>query len=106
MLVVSFAAAFLLLTPEHFRKFGLSAAAAAVSASNFYFWDHSSYFDIGSEFQPLLHTWSLSVEEQFYLLFPSFFLLTYSARRRLLAPSLIAAGGLASLLLSISFQDG
>jgi len=48
-----------------------SMLAATFSASNFYFWRHSSYFDAPLS-QPLLHTWSLAVEEQFYLAFPLF----------------------------------
>jgi len=43
--------------------------AAVTSSSNFYFWRHSGYFDL-PESNPLLHTWSLAVEEQFYILFP------------------------------------
>jgi peptidoglycan/LPS O-acetylase OafA/YrhL len=52
-------------------KFARSAAAAALFASNIYFWTSSGgYFDGPSDQLPLLHTWSLSVEEQFYLVWP------------------------------------
>lgn len=105
-LIPSFGAAFLLMTPEHFKNFGLSAAAAATSVSNLYFWQHSSYFDVGAHYQPLLHTWSLSVEEQFYLLFPAAFAFALWIKKKWVAPALIGCGGLISLLLSISFQDG
>jgi len=44
--------------------------AQALLASNFFFWKQTGYFAPGSEMKPLLHTWSLAVEEQFYLLFP------------------------------------
>ena len=47
-----------------------SVAAVSVSASNFLFWFHSGYFDRLAAERPLLHTWSLGVEEQFYVLFP------------------------------------
>ena len=43
---------------------------AALSVSNILFWMESDYFDTASELKPLLHTWSLGVEEQFYVLFP------------------------------------
>lgn len=44
--------------------------AALLSVSNLYFWSQTGYFAPTAEFLPLLHTWSLAVEEQFYLLFP------------------------------------
>lgn len=47
-----------------------SGIAALLSLSNFYFWGESGYFSPTAEFMPLLHTWSLAVEEQFYLVFP------------------------------------
>jgi peptidoglycan/LPS O-acetylase OafA/YrhL len=48
-----------------------SAIATATYVSNFYFWLHSpGYFDQSADMEPLLHTWSLSVEEQFYLVWP------------------------------------
>ncbi len=47
-----------------------SGLAALLSFSNFYFWSASGYFSPAAEFMPLLHTWSLGVEEQFYILFP------------------------------------
>lgn len=59
-----------ILTPKEFVGLGKSAASIAVFSSNFYFWKSVSYFDPGS--QPLLHTWSLAVEEQYYLFFPLF----------------------------------
>ena len=105
-LTLSFLPAFLLMTPEHFRNFGDSASAAAVSLSNFYFWRNSSYFDLDAQFRPLLHTWSLSVEEQFYVVFPAFFVAALAIPRRWAAPMLIGVAGLVSLLLSISFADG
>lgn len=66
-----FAMAYFLMLPRDFEIFGLSAFAAALSFSNFVFWrSGSSYFAEDSDFFPLLHTWSLSVEEQFYLIAP------------------------------------
>lgn len=59
-----------LLLPEDFAKFGGSLAALGGAASNVFFWATGGYFDRGAATKPLLHTWSLSVEEQFYVLFP------------------------------------
>jgi peptidoglycan/LPS O-acetylase OafA/YrhL len=59
------------LLPVEFIDYAKSALAATTSSSNFYFWQHSGYFDAPTT-KPLLHTWSLAVEEQFYILFPIF----------------------------------
>jgi len=63
------------LTPHDYVNFGRSVIAAAAFYSNFYFHSKSGYFAPAAETQPLLHTWSLGVEEQFYLLAPGFILL-------------------------------
>jgi peptidoglycan/LPS O-acetylase OafA/YrhL len=69
--------AWLLLLPNELRDTGSAAAAAGLSISNIWFWLDSGYFSSAAERNPLLHTWSLSVEEQFYLLFPFFLLLVH-----------------------------
>ncbi len=71
VVVVSMVAGWFILLPEDYATLGQSAAAQAVFASNFLFWDLSGYFGPDAEALPLLHTWSLAVEEQFYLLFPT-----------------------------------
>jgi len=53
-----------------------------VFASNFYFTRTTGYFDLGADLKPLLHTWSLSVEEQYYLLFPVFFVFLFRYQER------------------------
>jgi peptidoglycan/LPS O-acetylase OafA/YrhL len=60
----------LLLTPHAFRRLGESITATALFSSNFLFWFQSGYFVAPLDERPLLHTWSLGVEEQFYLTFP------------------------------------
>lgn len=55
--------------PNMLINYGKSLLASTTFASNFYFWSHSGYFDAPLS-NPLLHTWSLAVEEQFYILFP------------------------------------
>lgn len=59
-----------LLLPQEIRSTGNSIAAAAGFSANIYFWKTTPYFDHWAELQPMLHLWSLGVEEQFYLLFP------------------------------------
>jgi peptidoglycan/LPS O-acetylase OafA/YrhL len=65
-------AGFVLLTPGDYRQSATSALYALAGISNVYFLDNTGYFDGGAEFMPLLHTWSLGVEEQFYVFWPVF----------------------------------
>lgn len=60
---------FLLLADEY-RQLGLHTAAGAAFVSNIMLWHESGYFDTAAEAKPLLHLWSLGVEEQFYILWP------------------------------------
>lgn len=60
----------LLMLPTEVDALGKSAAATAAFASNIYFWATADYFATSAELKPLLHTWSLGVEEQFYIFFP------------------------------------
>lgn len=73
MLVAFSAVVSFLLVPNELIDYAKSVIAATTSSSNFYFWLHSGYFDAPMS-KPLLHTWSLAVEEQFYILFPLFLL--------------------------------
>lgn len=63
-------AAFLLMLPSQFQDFAQSVAAVGIFSSNILFWLESGYFAAAAELKPLLHTWSLAVEEQYYVLFP------------------------------------
>ncbi|MGQ0673560.1 MAG: acyltransferase family protein [Hyphomicrobium sp.] len=70
MLAVSSLVAAALLLPHDLADFGDSLAAATLFVSNVYFWQTADYFAGPAHLKPLLHTWSLSVEEQFYIAFP------------------------------------
>ncbi|MEO8619998.1 MAG: acyltransferase family protein [bacterium] len=67
----------LILNPEASREVGKSIIAVALFSSNLLFWRESGYFGPQAHHMPLLHTWSLAVEEQFYLLFPLFLLVVH-----------------------------
>jgi len=88
--------ALLWMTKDQLDEFFESLVAVALFASNFLFWEQSGYFSVAAETKPLLHTWSLAVEEQFYLLFPLLALLLWRLPRRLFAAAL-AILALASL---------
>jgi peptidoglycan/LPS O-acetylase OafA/YrhL len=96
-LCIPFAFAWML--PVAFKDFSQSLGAIALFSSNVLFWLEADYFAEDAEEKPLLHTWSLAVEEQYYVLFPLFLLLLWRAGRRnaVLATTLLA---LVSLFLS------
>jgi peptidoglycan/LPS O-acetylase OafA/YrhL len=70
VIVASFVAGWFVLLPNEMKNIGQSALATALFLSNVYFMLTLDYFGPTAEFAPLLHTWSLAVEEQFYLFFP------------------------------------
>jgi len=71
------------------KDFAKSVAAVVLFSSNFLFWKDTGYF-AGVHLMPLLHTWSLAVEEQFYLLFPLFLLLLHWLWPRMVLSALAA----------------
>ena len=79
----------LLLLPRPAEDAGESIATAALFLSNFLFFTEDGYFEGASHLQPLLHTWSLAIEEQYYVLFPP--LLAVLFRRRLVVPAMLAS---------------
>lgn len=93
MLLMTTMASLFILMPIDFKNYAQSLAAVALFSSNILFWKESNYFGGASEEKPLLHTWSLSVEEQYYLIFPValFFLARYYPRyiRQVLAACLV-----------------
>lgn len=89
-LVLSSLIAILFLPRALLSEYALSVVAASAYLSNVFFWSISDYFDSESIYKPLLHTWSLSVEEQFYIFWPLFVLL-FMKRRLLLAITVAGA---------------
>tara|TARA_A100001015_G_C15034972_1_gene735610 strand:- start:375 stop:2408 length:2034 start_codon:yes stop_codon:yes gene_type:complete len=82
--------AWLLMPPSAYENFSLSIVSVILFFSNFWFYSQSGYFTITSEEMPLLHTWSLAVEEQFYIFFPLFLtLFIYFGKKWLFLFSLI-----------------
>jgi peptidoglycan/LPS O-acetylase OafA/YrhL len=91
------AVALILMSPYEAAQLGRSALAATLSASNILFWKTSGYFDLRSEYNPLLMTWSLAVEEQFYMVIPLLMVLLARVRRQWLLPSVFIVSVLSFL---------
>ena len=89
--------AWVLLSPPDMKGFAQNVVAVMLFASNIFFWRSAGYFDSDSDLKPLLHTWSLSVEEQFYIFFPLVLWLCWRYARRA-TPLILALILLASLL--------
>jgi peptidoglycan/LPS O-acetylase OafA/YrhL len=70
VLIISVPFAWIWLQPNDLKDYSQSLAAVSLFSSNILFWRESGYFDTAAELKPLLHTWSLSVEEQYYLIIP------------------------------------
>ncbi len=99
---VSAIAGWFVLLPPAMLDFGRSAVSVFLFASNILFWRETGYFDLPAGGKPLLHTWSLSVEEQFYLVVPA--LLWLLVRRYRARPFLIAVALSAVALVSFALS--
>ncbi|MDB3883270.1 acyltransferase [Candidatus Marinimicrobia bacterium] len=71
-----------LLTPGDQDNYAKSLIAIPLFITNIVFWRQSGYFDTGTELKPLIHTWSLAVEEQYYILFPLFLFLCWRVGKK------------------------
>ena len=96
--LLTLAGAAWLLPPADLQAAAQSAVYTVLSVSNFLFWWQSGYFDAASHTKPLLHTWSLGVEEQFYLFWPVLLLLFLRFRAVIVACVVL---GLASVVAGV-----
>jgi peptidoglycan/LPS O-acetylase OafA/YrhL len=103
VLAASLVSGWFLLLPSELEQLGRHVAAGALFVSNLLLIFEAGYFDIGSELKPMLHLWSLGVEEQFYLLFPIVTLVALKLRRHFLPIMVILA--LASFGLNLIWMN-
>ncbi|MEP6732852.1 MAG: acyltransferase, partial [bacterium] len=101
--MVSLALGWLVLLPDEFERLGVETTFGALFGANFAFWHQAGYFDAASVTHPLLHLWSLGVEEQFYLAWPLTLLTLWKVRTR--RAQLIAAIALVSFALSVALVN-
>ena len=88
-LLVALVLGWILLLPNDFSQFGSVLAGSSVFITNFVLFAQVNYFDAAAVEKPLLHLWSLSIEEQFYIFWPIFLIIIYKFRRFALSLTLI-----------------
>jgi len=104
-LVLSFVcvAGWILLLPSDFVALGKQIVGGSTFVANFVLWWQSGYFSSEAGLKPLLHLWSLGVEEQYYLIFPLICIACYRSKSRLTLPSVFLGIAAASMFLNVAF---
>lgn len=105
VLLASVVAAYLLFLPREMLAFAKSLVGAVSFSSNLFFWLESGYFDSEAALKPLLHTWSLAVEEQFYIVYPLLLWAVFKHLPRCIKPILLGLMA-ASFAANIAFVYG
>lgn len=100
VLAACFAFGWFTLLPDEYKQLGKHIAGGAGFISNFLLWDESGYFDNTAETKPLLHLWTLGIEEQFYIIWPLVLWIAWKLRLNLLAIAIAVAA--ISFVLNIS----
>lgn len=102
MMFATYIAALFFLLPDELRALSKHLSAGAIFTSNFRLWDEAGYFDVSSDKKPLLHLWSLAIEEQFYIVWPV--LLGFSFKRNWSFLKTCLAMLTVSLIFSLTIQ--
>jgi peptidoglycan/LPS O-acetylase OafA/YrhL len=108
LLLVALVFGKIILLNDEFEQMGKHVAAGTLFIQNMVFWSESGYFDIDATLKPLLHLWSLAVEEQFYIFFPPLLLLFWK-REWPMAPLLwilLAASFIGNIIMSYQAREG
>lgn len=101
VLATSYLLGWFTLAPDEFRQLGRHIAASVAFIQNFVLWRETGYFDTATEFKPLMHLWSLSIEEQFYLVYPLAIWCVWKTRRNVFAFVLV----LGALSFALNLMD-
>lgn len=105
VLVVTAIAGWLILPADEYKQLGKHIASSAGFFSNFTLWEESGYFDTAAESKPLLHLWSLAIEEQFYIIWPLVLWFAWKKRINYLIPLLLLAGASFYANMQLSVND-
>ena len=103
-----FPVSWLFLSPVDFKDYSQSIVASLGSASNFLFWHEADYFDTSTKLKPLIHTWSLAIEEQFYFIYPPLVVIIlrfFKNRLAIVLSLLLLVSLIAAHISTIYFQD-
>jgi peptidoglycan/LPS O-acetylase OafA/YrhL len=99
VLCASYAVGWFVLTGDEYKQLGKHIAGGAGFVPNFILWNEAGYFDSSAETKPLLHLWSLGIEEQFYILWPLLLALVWKRTRSFLAITVLI--GIASFAVNV-----
>lgn len=77
VITITIFCSYFFMTPSYYANFSISVISTIFFVSNFFFWEQINYFNDLAIITPLLHTWSLSIEEQFYIFYPFIMWLAY-----------------------------
>lgn len=80
VLLTTFLCGWFFLLADEYKQLGLHVAGGSAFISNFILWSESGYFDINTDIKPLMHLWSLGIEEQFYIIYPLLAWLVFKGR--------------------------
>ena len=105
VLLLSLGYGWLVLLPDEYQQLGKHVAAGTLFIQNIIFWKESGYFDIAANLKPMLHLWSLAVEEQFYIFFPPLLVLLWKRPRVLIPAMILLLVGTFIANVVMSYQD-